>query len=492
MGTNLTLQKYHWAWITIILVLIIAVLSIYTRDPVLGAETDHYLVDHLSYRPYLSKILCPNVIDSTDYMARPVSHFFENIDAHIFYFLYSLSIPSFISISTMVMLFILSAAIWFFATYYAKVPPIIATLMLALLWTNPNVFFAGNLFRDAKIAATFFFILAGLYSFRIISQNQPLRFRDFAIIFVLALLACLSDPQGFAFIAMLSSIAFVWALFTDSRPAYLSFLSGLFASITYLFLSINVLPKLVAQYTWFHAHSAFANYQQTDAAEHYIKYLWNGTLLHLDTIRFLFGNVPRVVIAIFLIMLCIAIFKLTRHGLLIGFCFILLMVENFVIDGLMVARHPPLMMPDVMRGGYYQLPSVVLVCVFMLFILPLVCKTFRVPQNVLAALLLVAIFANIIAIPYHKKVMRNSPFMHSVIASPFLRAELVSLSKITPTGPPLPYNARYASESRVSVYLFNPNLDMSTNLKYYINLSPIYNFLRSKKGLPYNKIKRHK
>jgi len=156
MGTNLTLQKYHWAWITIILVLIIAVLSIYTRDPVLGAETDHYLVDHLSYRPYLSKILCPNVIDSTDYMARPVSHFFENIDAHIFYFLYSLSIPSFISISTMVMLFILSAAIWFFATYYAKVPPIIATLMLALLWTNPNVFFAGNLFRDAKIAATFF------------------------------------------------------------------------------------------------------------------------------------------------------------------------------------------------------------------------------------------------------------------------------------------------------------------------------------------------
>jgi hypothetical protein len=420
-------------------------------------------------------------------MARPVSHFFENIDAHLFYFFYSLGIPHFISIVTTVMLIFLSAAIWFCATNYAKASPAIATLMLALLWTNPNVFFAGNLFRDAKIAATFFFILGGVYSFRFILRNHPCRFRDFVIIFTLALLACLSDPQGFAFVTILSSIVLVWAFVTVSRPAYVSFFSGFCASLTYLVLSVFVLPKLVAKYTWFNTHSAFANYQH-GVADNFIKYLWDGILLHLDTLRFLFGNVPRIVIAAGLVLLCIAIFKLTSHRLLIGFCFILLLLETFAMDGAMVARHSALMWPGVMRGGYYQLPSVVLFFTTILFILPSVCESFRIPKSALVALLTIAICANLVALPDHMKVRAGGPFAGYFISAPFLRAELVFISKTVPAGPALPYDARSASNSATKYYMLEPDkIDLQRSIEIYINTSRIYSFLRSEKGLPYNK-----
>jgi len=209
--------------------------SIYVlQGAMLFHEADAFLVDHLSDRPYLSKILSPHRIDAEDYMARPVSHFFENIDAYCFYLFYLLEIPLFISVTKVVMLIILSAVIWFCAINYANVPPSITTLMLALLWTNPNVFFASSLYRDAKMAATFFFILTGLYSLRLIWFKQSCQILDFLIIFILALLACLSDPQGAAVIAMLTSIVLVWALVTSSKAAYISCVSGLCAFLTYL------------------------------------------------------------------------------------------------------------------------------------------------------------------------------------------------------------------------------------------------------------------
>ncbi len=76
----------RWALIAAVIVLVIASVSFYIRaGAVLDPVADAYLMDHLSARPYLSKILCPHLIAAVDYMARPVSHFFENIDAHLFH-----------------------------------------------------------------------------------------------------------------------------------------------------------------------------------------------------------------------------------------------------------------------------------------------------------------------------------------------------------------------------------------------------------------------
>jgi hypothetical protein len=484
----LNLNTRQWALVAAVIVLVIASVSFYMRaGTMLHPEGDAYLVDHLSDRPYLSKILCPHLIDSTDYMARPVSHFFENIDAHLFHLFYSLGFPIFLSISTMVMLIILSAIIWFCAINYAKTPPSIATLMLALLWTSPNIFFAGGLYRDAKIAAAFFFLLAGLYAFRMISQDHAFRFRDFTILFILALLACLSDPQGFAFVAILSSIALVWAFFTKSRTACLSFASGCCAALTYLVLSIFVLPRLVAKYTWFHTYNAFSHYQQTHVVKYLSQYLWNGLLLHLDTLRLLFGDISRVEVAIVLVLFCIAIFIFTSRRWLVGGCFILFLLENFLMDGAMIARHSALMLPEVIRGGYYQLPSVLLFFTATLFLMSAVLKSSRLVKITVTALLMIAIVSNISALPRDFKLLTKSRMAYGyVVAGPYIRAQLVSLSKIAPAGPPLPYDAIGASDSVVVLSLYNPEISTQKNIEFYIRMSRIISFLRSEKGLPYD------
>ncbi len=80
----------------------------------------------------------------------------------------------------------------------------------------------------------------------------------------------------------------------------------------------------------------------------------------------------------------------------------------------------------------------------------------------------------------------DSRFVGYDIASPFIRAELVSLSKTVPAGPALPYDARGASNSRILYYVLNPEMDLQKNVEFYINMSRINSFLRSEKGLPYN------
>jgi hypothetical protein len=108
----------------------------------------------------------------------------------------------------------------------------------------------------------------------------------------------------------------------------------------------------------------------------------------------------------------------------------------------------------------------------------------RIPRGFPAALLAVLICSNIIALPDHMKVLRNGHTGGYIAAAPFIRAQLVSLSQI-PARPALPYDAKYASESEIIFYSYDPKKDMAANVKNYIILSPILNFLRSQKGLTY-------
>lgn len=504
--TGINLKTSHWALIAACIVLLIAGISTYLRsDALLSPEGDAFLVHHLTDRPYISKILCPDQADATDYQARPMSHFFENIDAHIFYLFYLMGKPIFISICTKIILIFLSGVIWFYATGYAGIHPGMATLILTFFWLNPNVFFAGTLYRDAKIAATFFLTLAIFYSFRFISQESPARLRDFAVIFVLALLACLSEPQGFAFVLILSGIALVWAFFTASRNAYMTFASGLGASLTHMVLAAFILPGLIARYAGFHTRNnslrILANNLQTDLLHHnLVSYLKTGFLMFLDTIRFLFGNVPRVVVAAGIIMILIAVLKLARHRFLIGLCFILFIAGNCVMESAIFIPVPILCHPVYLYGGYYQLPTTVLFFIALLLIGPSLLKSFNIPRIVPAALLVAVICANIIALPYYAKsiptiTLSEEPgkpykFMGYFIAAPAIRDELIALSKVKPIGPPLPYNAWGASHSD-TFWINSDKMLLTTgkiHVEYYICSSRIINFLRSRKGLPYYKI----
>lgn len=494
---DMNFRKSIWIFIAVCIVFLIASISVYIRyDKILHYETDAYLVDHLSDRPYISKILCPNMVDANDYQARPVSHFFENIDAHFFYFSYLMGNPLFISVSSTIMLIFLSLIIWFFSVRYSGLNPCTATLFLTFFLTNPGVFFAGTLYRDAKVAAVFFLTLAIFYSFRFISQESPSRLRDSAVIFILALLACLSDPQGFAFVLLLSGIALIWAFFTKSRNTYVTFASGICASLTYILLSIFILPGLVAGYAGFNTYSSFhllADNVRSVAINELVGNLGKGFLLYLDTLRFIFGNAPRIAIAAGIIILLIAVFRYARHRVLTGMCLILFIAGICFMESAMITRVPQMTSPEQILSGYYQLPATVLFFIALLLIRSSLPKEMNIPKVVPAVLIAVLICTNIVLIPHHIQratSCKSFPVLRGYLdATPAIRNELIAISKINPVGPSLPYDAWGASHSKISTIDVDRMLRTTGRIhtEYYIVMSRTVNFLRSKKGLPYYK-----
>lgn len=394
-------------WIATLTVITIALLSAYLRATLtLHPEGDIYLVDHLSDRPYIAKILSPHINDAEHFQARPVSHFFENSDAHFFYLSYLLGKPIFISVCTTALLIILSAVLWIFATGTAGINPATATFMLVFLWMSPNVFFAGTLYREAKIAATFFLTVATLFSFRFISHEQPPRFFDFAIIFMGAILACLSDLQGVAFVLMLSGIALVWTFFTASKNAFVSFLAGFCAFLTYIVLSLFLLPGLIAKYSGFNTHNIFHRFfgslSTAGTNGNVINNLGAGLIMYLDMIRSLFCNVSRIAIAALVILLLVSVFKLKRP-LTVFFCLILFMMGNCVMESALIPLYPYVALPELICCGYYQLPSTVLFFTVILLIMKPLRESFRIPQMLITALFAIAVCVNIIALPHHAK-----------------------------------------------------------------------------------------
>ena len=109
---------------------------------------------------------------------------------------------------------------WRFGVNRLKLDKLTLLLLVALFWTNPNIYFAGMCLRMGKIAAAFF-VCAGMYVFlsrmirvegeggaQIGEPDVPKR--SPFLYFGLALAACFSDLQGVFMVLLLSGGAVVW------------------------------------------------------------------------------------------------------------------------------------------------------------------------------------------------------------------------------------------------------------------------------------------
>src|SRR6266545_2786929 len=127
----------HWLW-TVTAALIplgfIAASVIYQKGAWLQYEADLFLVDHLSERAFLSKVISPHIHDAEMYQAREFSHVLEYLDAHFIYWCVTHKLPHFYSIMNYVLLFIISLGFWWNATKHLKLDPMIGLFLLGMFW----------------------------------------------------------------------------------------------------------------------------------------------------------------------------------------------------------------------------------------------------------------------------------------------------------------------------------------------------------------------
>jgi hypothetical protein len=489
--------------------------SLYVRHGgVLHGETDMYLVDHLSERSLLSKIICPHSIDAQDYMARPLSHLLENLDAHFVYWSYLAGCPHFFSIVTFALLLGVTCLHWRFGVNRLKIDKFTILLLVALFWTNPNIYFAGMCLRMGKIAAAFF-VYAGMYVFlsrmirveaeggaKIGEPDVPKR--SPFVYFGLALAACFSDLQGVFMVLLLSGGAVVWSAVLKSKEALLASLAGGAACGVHTLFSLWLAPILVRKLSGFEVSNAFGHFDEAGPHLKALEALKEGASVTCDIMSFGFGDLPAWIFCAVVLGLLAAVFmlrtetatrrksgRLKHPGILLGMTVLVLALANVVMYALMIARHPPLAWDDTRRGGYYPLPTVVFWFLVLTVLLRLLQDRFRFGRGAVWAVLVVLISFNVETLPDHFLVIGKGHLRGFIQATPSLLSELRRLRK-EPAGqaPARKYDTQQSSKRyEVSTMLRNPMLDINMHAPIDVNAflksSRYVNFLRSKKGLDF-------
>src|SRR3954471_1231607 len=199
-------RPFSWTFLAVCLLSVVVLSSIVAHSRgYLQVEADLYLVDHLSDRSFISKVLSPHLNDATQYQARELSYVFDYVDAQFIYLCTTLREPHFLSVTNYLLLFVLSMVHWTRSVHYLKVDPLSALFCLLLFWTAPCIFFSGVYVRTAKPATSLFVLLLAWQVIPALrgnsehSQTHSLSRASGSLwlqTFILTLLACFTDPQG--------------------------------------------------------------------------------------------------------------------------------------------------------------------------------------------------------------------------------------------------------------------------------------------------------
>lgn len=506
-----------WLWRGLLIAVVAGIIgsSLYVRHGgALHGETDMYLVAHLSERSFLSKIICPHSADAKFYEARPLSHLLENLDAHFVYWSYLAGYPHFFSVVTFGVLLGITCLHWHFGVHRLRLDKLTLLLLVALFWTNPNIYFAGMCLRTGKIAVAFF-VYAGMCVF--LSRMVRVEGADGAKIgepdgpknplflyFCLALAACFSDPQGVVMVLLLSGGAMVWSAVLKSKEALRASLAGGGACGVHTLFSLWLAPILVRKLSGFEVSNAFGHFDEAGSHSKALENLKEGASVTCDIVSFGFGDMPAWVFCAVVLGVLAAVFmlrtetatrrksgRLKHPGILIGMTVVVLALANVAVYAVMIATHPPLAWDDILRGGYYPLPTVVFWFMALTVLLRLLQDRFRFSRGVVWSVLVVLLGFNAESLPDHFLVIGKGHLRGFIQATPSLLSELRRLGK-EPAGKATArkYDTQKSSEHyEASTMLRNPMMDINMHAPIDVNAflksSRYLNFLRSKKGLDF-------
>jgi hypothetical protein len=398
-------------------------------------EIQIYLPYYLSDKPLINKLFDSKVLDMDMFQAREASYLFDYLDCKFIELSVRLGHPHFLSLTSYIFLFITSMIIWHFSARELKIPPPIALLNIALFWTSPSIFFAGNYFRSSKVGtalgAAILFLLVYKH-FQITNTGNEPKYPKllFASFFLVSLTITLFDRQGYFIVG--SAIVFI--LFWEAIYHRKINLLPLFAVGTCLlastFYNIILAPWLTYILNQYHPNFAYQQLPLDRIIREPLNYIAAGASIYIDTIRFMIGNIPPETVVIALILLTFIVInkfiqdkKQNGHISISTMISINLIITNIFIliglNALMVLRHPPLVWEDV-RRVYYWIPEATILLMTIILGLSFTINRIKPINDIITALLLLAVIGNLYALPMHKSHLLNGHLKEYYISAPDL------------------------------------------------------------------------
>ena len=177
-------------------------------------ELDIYLPHYLANNSILKIVFDPicelDLLQKT-FRGREVGNFFNLIDAKLLTYLFRIKIPAFISVVYYLSIVAIIISVILLSSKIYKNREVLSGLLLLLLVSSPPIVLGGFFYRTNKIIAgsavvICIFILEFLKKNVLRPNNQILAL---CLLFLISLIACISDEQGFILVAIIS----LWEIF---------------------------------------------------------------------------------------------------------------------------------------------------------------------------------------------------------------------------------------------------------------------------------------
>jgi len=389
---------------------------LYQHGGVAHPEIYNYLPEYLSGKPLLAILYNSKILDMDLYQARELSYFFDFIDCKFIEFSTLRGYPHFLSITTYIFLLTIGLLIWHFSVKAVKLPPLTGLVIVILYWTSPSVFLAGSYFRSSKngVALTGAILFLMLHKFLSMGNSNPEKHiskTTWLVLFGVAWASTLFDRQGFYFIGMIILFIFFWNIaFPHRSNIILLSAFGAVLAISLLY-NLSIAPFLTEYFNHYQPNFSYQAIPWGNFIGDPLIYTAAGALLYMDTLRFMFGNLP---LEVALIGLTIVIGEIIRRAIQkrkagkelskFDITSIGLILSNVVLliglDALMTLRHPALLWPDV-RRVYYWLPQAVILYMTLAMFISSLKDLKGIYAHAILILLIFAVIGNVIAIPGH-------------------------------------------------------------------------------------------
>jgi hypothetical protein len=426
----------------VISIFFMAMSILYHHGGILHPEIRSYLPYYLSDRPLLNKLYDSKVLDQDMYQARELSYLFDYFDSKFIELSVSLGYPHFLSITTYIFFFAIALLIWHFSTRVVSLPYPIGIALVCIFWTTPSIFLGGNFFRSAKVgvALAAALLLIATYSY-LHSEHQSSK-RNFIfqwlIFFGLSWTMTLFDRQGVFIAGMALILLFFWLICFPGKYMVMP-LSAITASLIMSQIYNVVLGPFLTQIL--NQYSPNFSYQHLPLQNFFdapLIYIWSGISLYLDTVRFILGCFPALIIGTALTLLITQIsftaqrelrstgrlsrLSATKAGIV--FCNVFLLIA---LDVLMLIRHNLIVYPDI-RRVYYWIPQTVIIILSIALFLSYITKENNRLKTVVTIVLILMVAGNLFALPYHNDIVLHGYIKTSNDYSPRLIEALEHLS----------------------------------------------------------------
>lgn len=480
-----------WTVLAIVVALagIIASLAV-QKGSWLHGEADLFLVDHLSERSFLSKVICPHTHDASQYQAREMSHVLEFIDAQVIKWFVEHKQPHFYSITNYLLLFAISILQFRLATKYLKLDPLLSVLLIALFWTTPCIFYSGQYLRSAKQGCAFFAFLLGWLVIKHVGFKQVSPILLTIQGFLLGLGLVWMDRQGFFILVV---VILTLLLFWLGPPVpHRGFLIGglAAAAIAHYAYSKAITPGLIRDLNGFEVSFAYQKLPLEQFFKGLFGYVWQGIVLLGNNFRFVIGNLTGGLVLFVCAGMAWLFGKVRVAGEARKFWAVLFLFWILLLVGmnaLMVLRHEPLTWPD-QKSSYYWIPTSVLVLICVTLAAGAIQKHFSPRPWVLRVVLAGLVFSNITALPEHNRLIQMGHLQGYIALGKPIRQALKDLYNTPPGTMPLAkkFDTKVSSQNAGDFkrILQNP-LERQRPLEEFIFSSSFYNFLRSERNLEF-------